>query len=192
MTDEKPEILLVGPPKPTIVNGLAPFTVHRLGEAKDRGRVPCRYRPARARHRVERHVGKDRCRPDDETAAARDRRYFRRRLRSRRCGLGGGARHHRHQHAAGADRGGCRHGARPPSLHRARIPAGGALSARRQMGGARLSAHQGDAARPHGWYRGYGRHRPGHRAPARRHARCRSSTIRAVRQRTCVTATIPS
>jgi lactate dehydrogenase-like 2-hydroxyacid dehydrogenase len=37
MTDEKPEILLVGPPKPTIVNGLAPFTVHRLGEAKDRG-----------------------------------------------------------------------------------------------------------------------------------------------------------
>jgi lactate dehydrogenase-like 2-hydroxyacid dehydrogenase len=37
MTDEKAEILLVGPPKPTIVNGLAPFTVHRLGEAKDRG-----------------------------------------------------------------------------------------------------------------------------------------------------------
>src|SRR5215217_2869605 len=29
------EILLVGPPKPTIVNGLAAFKVHRLGEAKD-------------------------------------------------------------------------------------------------------------------------------------------------------------
>jgi lactate dehydrogenase-like 2-hydroxyacid dehydrogenase len=36
MAADKPEILLVGPPKPTIVNGLAPFTVHRLGEAKDR------------------------------------------------------------------------------------------------------------------------------------------------------------
>jgi lactate dehydrogenase-like 2-hydroxyacid dehydrogenase len=34
MTD-KTEILLIGPPKPTIVNGLAAFTVHRLGEAKD-------------------------------------------------------------------------------------------------------------------------------------------------------------
>ena len=30
------EILLVGPPKPTIVNGLAAIKVHRLGEAKDR------------------------------------------------------------------------------------------------------------------------------------------------------------
>jgi lactate dehydrogenase-like 2-hydroxyacid dehydrogenase len=36
MAEEKIEILLVGPPKPTIVDGLAPFTVHRLGEAKDR------------------------------------------------------------------------------------------------------------------------------------------------------------
>ena len=30
---DKTEILLVGPPKPTIVNGLAAFTVHRLSEA---------------------------------------------------------------------------------------------------------------------------------------------------------------
>jgi lactate dehydrogenase-like 2-hydroxyacid dehydrogenase len=36
MVDEKIEVLLVGPPKPTIVDGLAPFTVHRLSEAKDR------------------------------------------------------------------------------------------------------------------------------------------------------------
>jgi lactate dehydrogenase-like 2-hydroxyacid dehydrogenase len=36
MTTERVEVLLVGPPKPTIVNGLAPFTLHRLGEAKDR------------------------------------------------------------------------------------------------------------------------------------------------------------
>jgi lactate dehydrogenase-like 2-hydroxyacid dehydrogenase len=36
MADGKIEILLSGPPKPTIVNGLAPFTVHRLVDAKDR------------------------------------------------------------------------------------------------------------------------------------------------------------
>jgi lactate dehydrogenase-like 2-hydroxyacid dehydrogenase len=36
MAGDKVEVLLVGPPKPTIVNGLAAFTVHRLGEAKDR------------------------------------------------------------------------------------------------------------------------------------------------------------
>jgi lactate dehydrogenase-like 2-hydroxyacid dehydrogenase len=33
---DKIEVLLSGPPKPTIVNGLAPFTVHRLADAKDR------------------------------------------------------------------------------------------------------------------------------------------------------------
>jgi lactate dehydrogenase-like 2-hydroxyacid dehydrogenase len=33
---EKIEVLLSGPPKPTIVNGLAPFTVHRLADVKDR------------------------------------------------------------------------------------------------------------------------------------------------------------
>lgn len=36
MATDKIEILLVGPPKPTIVNGLSAFTLHRLGEAKDR------------------------------------------------------------------------------------------------------------------------------------------------------------
>jgi lactate dehydrogenase-like 2-hydroxyacid dehydrogenase len=36
MAGDKIEVLLVGPPKPTIVNGLASFTLHRLGEAKDR------------------------------------------------------------------------------------------------------------------------------------------------------------
>jgi lactate dehydrogenase-like 2-hydroxyacid dehydrogenase len=36
MAAEQVEVLLVGPPKPTIVNGLAAFTLHRLGEAKDR------------------------------------------------------------------------------------------------------------------------------------------------------------
>jgi lactate dehydrogenase-like 2-hydroxyacid dehydrogenase len=35
LSSEKPEILLVGAPKPTIVNGLKAFTVHRLCEAKD-------------------------------------------------------------------------------------------------------------------------------------------------------------
>jgi lactate dehydrogenase-like 2-hydroxyacid dehydrogenase len=36
MADGKIEVLLSGPPKLTIVNGLAPFTVHRLADAKDR------------------------------------------------------------------------------------------------------------------------------------------------------------
>jgi lactate dehydrogenase-like 2-hydroxyacid dehydrogenase len=36
MAGDKIQVLLVGPPKPTIVNGLAAFTLHRLGEAKDR------------------------------------------------------------------------------------------------------------------------------------------------------------
>ncbi len=37
MASEKPDILLMGPIKPVIVNGLAPlFNVHRLAEAKDR------------------------------------------------------------------------------------------------------------------------------------------------------------
>ncbi|MBX9772860.1 MAG: 2-hydroxyacid dehydrogenase [Xanthobacteraceae bacterium] len=36
MADGKIEVLLSGPPKPTIVDGLAPFTVHRLADAKDR------------------------------------------------------------------------------------------------------------------------------------------------------------
>jgi lactate dehydrogenase-like 2-hydroxyacid dehydrogenase len=36
MPDGKIEVLLSGPPKPTIVNGLAPFSVHRLADAEDR------------------------------------------------------------------------------------------------------------------------------------------------------------
>ncbi len=36
MADGKIEVLLSGPPKPTIVNGLAGFTVHRLADADDR------------------------------------------------------------------------------------------------------------------------------------------------------------
>jgi lactate dehydrogenase-like 2-hydroxyacid dehydrogenase len=36
MAEDKPEILLVGPPKPTIVNGLESFAVHRLGAVKDK------------------------------------------------------------------------------------------------------------------------------------------------------------
>jgi lactate dehydrogenase-like 2-hydroxyacid dehydrogenase len=36
MAGDKIELLLIGPPKPTIVNGLASLTMHRLGEAKDR------------------------------------------------------------------------------------------------------------------------------------------------------------
>jgi lactate dehydrogenase-like 2-hydroxyacid dehydrogenase len=36
MTNERVEVLLIGPPKPTIVNGLSSVLLHRLGDAKDR------------------------------------------------------------------------------------------------------------------------------------------------------------
>src|SRR3982074_3203408 len=37
MASQKPDILLLGAPKPVIANGLAaPFNVHKLAEAKDR------------------------------------------------------------------------------------------------------------------------------------------------------------
>jgi lactate dehydrogenase-like 2-hydroxyacid dehydrogenase len=36
MTSERVEVLLIGPPKPTIVNGLSSLLLHRLGDAKDR------------------------------------------------------------------------------------------------------------------------------------------------------------
>jgi hypothetical protein len=35
MTDQSIDILLIGPPKPTIINGLAPFAVHRLGPDRE-------------------------------------------------------------------------------------------------------------------------------------------------------------
>jgi hypothetical protein len=37
MASDKPDVLMMGPPKPVIADGLAPlFNVHRLGDAKDR------------------------------------------------------------------------------------------------------------------------------------------------------------
>src|SRR5215470_17218284 len=36
MTSERVEVLLIGPPKPTIVNRLSSFMLHRAGDAKDR------------------------------------------------------------------------------------------------------------------------------------------------------------
>src|SRR5919197_4433823 len=36
MTSERVEVLLIGPPKPTIVNGLSSLMLHRAGDAKDR------------------------------------------------------------------------------------------------------------------------------------------------------------
>jgi lactate dehydrogenase-like 2-hydroxyacid dehydrogenase len=41
MADEKPDILVLGAPKPVIINGLAPaFTLHRLSKAKDCDTLP--------------------------------------------------------------------------------------------------------------------------------------------------------
>ena len=75
----------------------------------------------------------DRRRRSCALAQARDRCELRRRLRPYRRQWAGAARHHRHQHAGRAQRGGRRYRARPAALHGARIAAGRALSARRQM-----------------------------------------------------------
>ena len=52
MSNSKPDLLLIGPSKPVIVNGLEPhFTMHKLSAAKDREALPCGDRPAHPRHR---------------------------------------------------------------------------------------------------------------------------------------------
>ena len=155
MTD-KIEVLLVGPPKPTIVNGLAPFTVHRLRRREG---------PRRAARRTSRRAcapSRRACTSEKIDGALMAKLPQLEIVSTFGVGydhidvtMGGRARRHGHQHAAGADRGGRRHRARAAALHRARVPAGRALSARRQVGRERLSAHQGDAAQPH---RRHGRH----------------------------------
>jgi lactate dehydrogenase-like 2-hydroxyacid dehydrogenase len=39
MTSDRVEVLLIGPPKPTIVNGLSSLMLHRAGDAKDRDAI---------------------------------------------------------------------------------------------------------------------------------------------------------
>jgi lactate dehydrogenase-like 2-hydroxyacid dehydrogenase len=39
MTSDRVEVLLIGPPKPTIVNGLSSLMLHRVGDAKDRDAI---------------------------------------------------------------------------------------------------------------------------------------------------------
>ena len=92
---------------------------------------------------------------------------LRRRLRPRRRQMGGRARHRRHQHARGAERRSGRHRARAIAVHGARIPAGRALCACRQMAAGAVPAHQGDATQPHRRHGRHGPYRQGHRAPAR-------------------------
>ena len=95
MATDKPEVLLVGPLKPVVVDGLeAVCTVHKVAEAKDRDAL---YRRAfaRARHRVQRHaVSQIPGEPDGALSQARDRLDLRRRLRPYRRQMGRRARHH--------------------------------------------------------------------------------------------------
>src|SRR5262245_40349828 len=39
MTSDRVEVLLIGPPKPTIINGLSSLMLHRVGDAKDRDAI---------------------------------------------------------------------------------------------------------------------------------------------------------
>ena len=168
MAGEKPDVLLIGARKPVIVGGLeseghvalsarsqGSGRLHKIGrrqDPRDRGRL------YGEQGRRQFHAALSQARADFE---------LRRRLRPHRRQMGGRARHHRHQHAGSAERGSGRHRARPAALHGARISAGRALSARRQMDREAISAHQGDAAQPHRRHGRHGPHRQGDRAPAR-------------------------
>ena len=72
---EKAEVLLVGPPKPVIVNGLAtPFTLHRLVDAKDRDALFADIAPRVRALAVSATLRADQRRVDGALSAARDRR----------------------------------------------------------------------------------------------------------------------
>ena len=129
-------------------------------------------------------------RPSRMTAAvmarlpqARIRVELRRRLRQHRRQICRRARHHRHQHAGGAQRGGRRHRARSAAVHGARVSAGRAFPARRQMDGGAVSAEQGDACATapsawSAWAASARRSRGGSKASA-----CRWSITAAIRSR---------
>ena len=174
MAAEKTAVLLIGPPKPVIVEGLAsPVQPAQAARAERARELFRRVALAGARHRGRRHEERVDGPFMSAFSPARDRFELRRRLRPCRCRLGRRARHHGHQHAGRAHRGGRRYRARPAAVHGARVAAGRALSARRQVDAERLSAEQGDAARPHRRAGRHGPHRAGDRAPARRDAGAR-------------------
>ena len=87
--DGKIEVLLSGPPKPTIVNGLAPFSVSRLADAKDRDALLNEIGP-RVRA-IASSVTSDRIGADlmSKLPKLGDRLHLRRRLRPHRRRLGG-------------------------------------------------------------------------------------------------------
>ena len=55
MTTDKPDVLLIGPPKPVVVKGLdAICTVHKVAEAKDRDAIIAAHSRC-PRHRLQRY-----------------------------------------------------------------------------------------------------------------------------------------
>ncbi len=143
-------------------------------------------RAAAARHRGQRAPDRIDGAMMARLPEARDRLDLRRRLRQHRCQVCGRARHRRHQHAGGAERGGRRHRARAACSARcanSRRPSA-ILRAGKWMREA-LSADAGDVARPHRRHGRHGPHRPGHRAAARRLQACRWSITAAIRRPAC-------
>ncbi len=169
MATEKREVVLFGPAKPTIVKGLeTACIVYKAVDAGDRDAFIAEHASVRAIACAQGQMSASLLRTFSKT---RDRFQLRRRLRPCRCQICGRAWHHRHQHARSSDRGSGRHRARPSAVHRARATPGRAVRARRPMGDEGLSAERGDLAQPHRRHCRHGRHRPGHRAAARRFRR---------------------
>ena len=165
---EKADVVLIGVPKKHIVDGLSgPFNLHVIPKDNAEAIIAKVAPNVRARRR-DRRARQDDGRPDGAFPEARIRVELWRRLRQHRRQICCRARHHRHQHAGGAERRGRRHRARAAAVHRARVSAGRELPARRKMDGAAISAEQRDLARPHRRHGRHGPHRPGDRAAARR------------------------
>ena len=166
MAGEKPDVLLVGAKKPVMMKGLeGKVTLHHWLDATDKEAFAKSVGDKIGAIAIAHHTKVD----GDFLQAISQRQTgveLRRRLRPHRRQMGGRARHRRHQHAGRAERGGRRHRARPLALHGARIVAGRALSARRQVAASAVSSHQGDAAQPHRRHGRHGPHRQGDRAAA--------------------------
>ena len=193
MANDKPDILLVGNPKPVIVNGLAPaFTVHRLLEAKDReafiAGIAGTVRGIAVTY------------TNEPISAAFMSRLPKLEIVSS-FGVG-----YDHVDAKWAGEHGIVVTNTPDVLNEevADTALGLLLCTVREFPQAerylragkwaqrRLSAHPGDAAQPHRRHGRHGAHRQGDRAPARRLRRCRSSITRAARRTACPTAIIRS
>ena len=174
ISSEKIDLLIYGPIRPILENGFSDqFVLHMAENKADLERLTPDVLAKTRGMAVTYHT----VHADEHGAGAfpqaRNRRQFRRRLRSRRFRLRARAQCRRHQHARCADRRGRRrrHGAADRDI--ARIRQGRSLFALRPVADAELSLERRLAARPQDRHRRHGPHRPGDRTPAGGFARSR-------------------